>query len=68
MLLMLAATFPAPPIQSVTESIETTGTGASGDILVTDPDQYRSSIMSPTTRIRCEAISVANDSFMLSAS
>ena len=65
MLLILAATLPAPPIHSVIELTETTGTGASGDILVTDPDQYRSSMRSPTTRMRCEAISDVSDLFML---
>ena len=61
MLLTLAATLPAPPTHSVIESTETTGTGASGDILVTDPDQYRSNMRSPTTKMRCAAISVVSD-------
>src|SRR5579864_7842038 len=47
---MLWATFAAPPIRTYSDWNRTTGTGASGEIRVTDPTTKRSSITSPTTR------------------
>src|SRR5687767_6422604 len=46
---MFAATLAAPPAVRLLFSRFTTGTGASGEILLTLPHQYRSSMTSPTT-------------------
>ena len=45
------ATFAAPPGLSIYEQTSNIGTGASGDILLTCPTQYLSSIISPITSI-----------------
>ncbi len=45
------ATFEAPPGLYIVFFISTTGTGASGDILLTEPWLYLSNIISPMTRI-----------------
>ena len=45
------ATFAAPPGLSKVSAISTTGTGASGEILLTLPAQYLSNITSPRTNI-----------------
>jgi hypothetical protein len=49
--MMLFATFAAPPRRKDSRTTSTTGTGASGEILLTLPKIYRSSIMSPMMRI-----------------
>ena len=46
---MLCATLAAPPSRACSDSNWTTGTGASGEILVTRPMMKRSSMTSPTT-------------------
>src|SRR4030043_1725777 len=48
--LILLATLAAPPGTNVLLFAQTTGTGASGDILSTLPKTYSSKIMSPTTK------------------
>ena len=48
----LRATLPAPPSDSASRSTASTGTGASGEILETRAYRKRSSMTSPTTRIR----------------
>ena len=47
------ATLAAPPGLSSHRFISIIGTGASGEILFTDPIQYLSNIKSPTTKIFC---------------
>ncbi len=49
---MLRATLPAPPSELLSRSTRTTGTGASGETLVTLPQMNRSTMRSPITRSR----------------
>ena len=49
--MIVFATLAAPPGLSIEESTSIIGTGASGEIRLTDPIQYLSSIMSPITSI-----------------
>ena len=48
---MFKATFPAPPNLSSKSLTCIIGIGASGEILLTEPNQYLSKIRSPITNI-----------------
>ena len=66
---MLTPTFAAPPGRLNDRRTWSTGTGASGDMRSTVPSKYRSSMMSPTRRIRgASGVGSGNESGQFMAS